>query len=31
MFEQIIRHKYFFHFAVAVVIITATILFIIYN
>ncbi len=31
MFEQIIRHKYFFHIAIAVVAVTVTILFIIFN
>lgn len=29
MFEQIIRHKYFFHIAIAIVVLTVTILFII--
>lgn len=31
MLEQILRHKYFFHIATALVILTVTILFIIYN
>jgi len=31
MFEQIIRHKYFFHVAIILVIVAVTILFIIFN
>ena len=31
MLEQIIRHKYFFHIMIAIVVIAATILFIIYD